>query len=55
MGVPPVSPVLEALVSGTRLTFAAMAEGADVTVEQVVALATELISKDAATVSHHPR
>nr|WSW64562.1 hypothetical protein OG513_39165 [Streptomyces sp. NBC_00998] len=49
---PSVRPVLEALVSGARLTFGDLAERSGLTVEQVAALATELVSKDAAAVSH---
>ncbi|WP_331746103.1 winged helix domain-containing protein [Streptomyces virginiae] len=49
---PFVRPVLEALVSGARLTFGDLAERSGLTVEQVAALATELVSKDAAAVSH---
>ncbi|MFI9311156.1 hypothetical protein [Streptomyces triculaminicus] len=43
---------LEALVSGARLTLGELAERSGLTVEQVAALATELVSKDAAAVSH---
>jgi hypothetical protein len=50
-----VRPVLEALISGARLTFAELAERSDLTVEQVADLATELVSKDAAAVSHSAR
>ncbi|MCX4546537.1 hypothetical protein [Streptomyces sp. NBC_01565] len=46
-----VRPALEALVSGTRLTFGHLAERSGLTVEQVAALATELVPKDAAAVS----
>ncbi|MER6781216.1 MULTISPECIES: hypothetical protein [unclassified Streptomyces] len=42
---------MEALVSGARLTFGDLAERSSLTVEQVAAIATELVSKDAATVS----
>ncbi|MEU9233549.1 hypothetical protein [Streptomyces subrutilus] len=49
---PSVRPVLEALASGARLTFGDLAERSGLTVEQVAALATELVSKDAAAVSH---
>ncbi|MFD5489511.1 cupin domain-containing protein [Streptomyces virginiae] len=48
---PSVRPALEALVSGARLTFGDLAERSGLTVEQVAALATELVSKDAAAVS----
>ncbi|GAA2651418.1 hypothetical protein [Streptomyces spororaveus] len=47
-----VRPALEALVSGARLTFGDLAERSGLTMEQVAALATELVSKDAAAVSH---
>ena len=48
---PSVRPVLEALVSGARLTFGDLAERSGLTVDQVADLATELVSKDAAAVS----
>ncbi|MFD9482050.1 MULTISPECIES: hypothetical protein [Streptomyces] len=37
--------------SGTRLNFGDLAERSGLTVEQVAALATELVSKDSAAVS----
>ncbi|MET8751393.1 hypothetical protein ABZW32_15030 [Streptomyces sp. NPDC004667] len=46
-----VRPVLEALVSGARPTFGDFAERSGLTAEQVAALATELVSKDAAAAS----
>ncbi|MFD8023943.1 JmjC domain-containing protein [Streptomyces lavendulae] len=49
---PSVRPALEALVSGVHLTLGDLAERSGLTVEQVAALATELVSKDAAAVSH---
>ncbi|WP_329202861.1 MULTISPECIES: JmjC domain-containing protein [unclassified Streptomyces] len=48
---PSVRPALEALVSGARLTLGELADRSGLTVEQVAALATELVSKDAAAVS----
>ncbi|WP_265294131.1 hypothetical protein [Streptomyces sp. SHP 1-2] len=48
---PSVRPVLEALVSGARRTFGELAECSGLTVEQVAALATELVSKGAAAVT----
>ncbi|MFC6981950.1 hypothetical protein [Streptomyces cirratus] len=44
--------MLETLISGARLTFGDPAERSGLTVEEVAALATELVSKDAAAVSH---
>ncbi|MFF7300568.1 hypothetical protein [Streptomyces sp. NPDC008265] len=46
-----VRPALETLVSGAHLTFGDLAERSGLTVEQVAALATELVPKDAAAVS----
>ncbi|MFE2149202.1 JmjC domain-containing protein [Streptomyces lavendulae] len=46
-----VRPALEALASGARLTFGELAERSGLTVEQIAALSTELVSKDAAAVS----
>ncbi|MFE9469224.1 hypothetical protein ACFYNW_37450 [Streptomyces virginiae] len=40
------------MVSGARLTFGELAECSGLSVAQVAALATELVSKDAAAVSH---
>ncbi|WP_280914545.1 hypothetical protein [Streptomyces sp. SPB4] len=42
---------MEALASGTRLTFGELAERSGLTVEQLAALSAELVSKDAAAVS----
>ncbi|WP_148085231.1 hypothetical protein [Streptomyces sp. 2132.2] len=49
---PPVRPALEGLVCGARLAFGDLAERSGLTVEQVAVLATELVSKGAAAVSH---
>ncbi|MFD9370704.1 hypothetical protein ACFWA6_23805 [Streptomyces sp. NPDC060020] len=42
----------EALVSNARLTLGELAERSGLAVEQVATLATELVPKDAAAVSH---
>ncbi|MFE9468625.1 hypothetical protein ACFYNW_34280 [Streptomyces virginiae] len=49
---PSVRPALEALVSSAHLTLGDLAGCSGLTVEQVAALATELVSKEAAAVSH---
>ncbi|MFD8417089.1 hypothetical protein ACFV2Q_36040 [Streptomyces sp. NPDC059650] len=52
MGVPPVRFELEALVSAVRLVLGDLAERSGRNVGQVAAFTTELVSKDAAAISH---